>query len=99
MVTALRRTHISHFERFGGTCHITWRLHRNQKPLTTEERDAVLRILRHDAGQLVEIAAGVVMDDHVHLLFRPLEREASVRLLQKWKSISSHLITKSSPRT
>ena len=93
------RSHISHFERYGGTCHVTWRLHRDQPPLIASEREGLISVLRCDAGRLADISAGVVMDDHVHILMRPLRGRTSATLIQKWKSISAHAITKSSPRT
>ena len=63
------------------------------------ERASSLAALRRDHTTRCEICAAVVMDDHVHVLFRVFQDVTAGRLVQAWKSISSHEICRASPRT
>ena len=92
------REHLPHFELAGGTCHLTWRLHRDQPLLRPEERTTIREILRRDHLVRCEIFAAVVMDDHVHALVRPYEHSTSMQLAAAWKSISSHRLCRTGGR-
>lgn len=84
------RRHLRHFERLGGTGHFTWRLDSRQTPLNPSERGIVFDVLRRDIGTRCDYLAAVVMDDHVHVLSRPIPNMTSARLLHAWKSVSAH---------
>src|SRR5690349_16988318 len=99
MLSLPRRRHLVHSETPGGTCHVTWRLERHQEALRPAERTIVLDVLRRATEFGCAWHAAVVMDDHVHALFTPSSQRPSSRLLHAWKSVSAHLIIKSSART
>ena len=83
----------------GGTCHVTWRLQRQQTLLSPDERAIVLDVLQRAAEFGCVWHAAVVMDDHVHALFAPGARLTSKEFVQAWKSASSHRMAKQSNRT
>lgn len=99
MIRTYSRRHVRHYEVPGGTAHITWRLHRGQTPLCELERSEVLHVLRRDHNVRCSIEAGVVMDDHVHMLATFSHGFTAARVVHGWKSISSHQIIKTSSRT
>lgn len=94
MRTLPTRRHIPHSEHPGGTVCLTWRLHRSQPPLRPEERSLVIDVVRHDDGGIGDILAGVVMDDHAHILVSLYPGTTCRRVAQTWKSVSSHRMTK-----
>ena len=89
-----RRQHLTHTEIPGGTCHVTWRLHYEQAPLSSNERAIVWEVLRRATDFGCTWRAAVVMDDHVHTLFSPGARTKSAQFVHAWKSASSHFIVK-----
>ena len=88
------RRHLPHPELHGGTCHITWRLIAGSNALTPAERDWVLQVMRKGQEFRCLFQAAVVMDDHVHALITPGAEATSARLVQAWKSASSHHLTR-----
>jgi REP element-mobilizing transposase RayT len=94
MDTLPRRRHLTHTEIAGGTCHVTWRLRREQAFLSAGERTIIWDVLRRATGFGCAWRAAVVMDDHVHTLFSPGERTTSAQFVHAWKSASSHFIVK-----
>ncbi len=52
---------------------MTWRLVPSQAPLSEAERTLVYDAIMHFHGVRYEAVAGVVMDDHVHVLVHPIE--------------------------
>ena len=46
--------------------------------------------LRHFDGSRYELYAGVVMDDHVHVLLKPMEDYRLQKLVHSWKSFTAH---------
>jgi REP element-mobilizing transposase RayT len=98
MRTFHQRHHIRHSEVPGGICHVTWRLQRDQTPLSPEERTIVLDILRRAPEFGAIWHAGVVMDDHVHALFTPGWSRISRRFVNSWKGASSRLVSVHSGR-
>src|SRR5687768_12049978 len=94
-----RRRKLPHSEYAGGTVCLTWRLHPKQPTLRPEERDQVLAVIANDEGRLGHILAGVVMDDHVHVLVTLLPAATVQQAAQTWKSISAHAMTRRFGRT
>ena len=68
-----RRHHLPHWQQGGSTYFITFRSARGILPVAarTLARDLILE----NHGSRCDLAFGVVMPDHVHLLLRPRERE------------------------
>ena len=93
------RRHITHYEVSGGTCHVIWRLHREQPPLSPTERTIVLDILKRAPEFGAIWHAAVVMDDHVHALFAPGWNRTSRQFVNSWKGASGRLVSVHSGRT
>ena len=62
--------------------------------LTHAERDCILEVMRKGQEFGCMFKAAVVMDDHVHALITPGPLATSARLVQAWKSASSHHLTR-----
>jgi putative transposase len=73
---------------------VTWRLRQGLPDLAPEERSAVMETIRGRSGVDYELYAWVVMNDHVHVVFRPLGDKAMDKIMQAWKSISVNRIQK-----
>jgi putative transposase len=58
-----------------------------------------LAVIANDEGRLGHILAGVVMDDHVHVLVTLLPAATVQQAAQTWKSISAHAMTRRFGRT
>jgi putative transposase len=65
----LRRPHWREQE---STYFVTWRLAKSQVGLSSRERTEVVSAIKHFDGSRYELCAYVVMDDHVHVIVRPL---------------------------
>jgi type I restriction enzyme R subunit len=59
----------------------------------------VAHALRHFDGQRYELASFVVMPNHVHVLFRPLEGHALPEIVKSWKGFTSREINKRAGKT
>jgi REP element-mobilizing transposase RayT len=92
------RRHVPHWEYAGGTVCITWHLHREQSPLTEEERGQTFEVIRRGDGVAGDLLAAVVMDDHVHAVVALGPDWTCQRVAQTWKSVSSHGMTKAGGR-
>ena len=55
--------------------------------------------LRHFNGDRYELASFVVMPNHVHVLFRPLEGHALPEIVKSWKGFTSREINKRAGKT
>lgn len=93
------RRHIAHYEVPGGTAHITWRLHRKLRSLSEAERSEVIEVIRRDGDVRCRIDAGVIMDDHVHVLAGFTCGTSAAKLVHSWKSITAHRLSKQFHRT
>ena len=94
MPTFPRRRPVPHWEHRGGTVFLNWSLKRGQLPLAGHEREIVLQVIKAGEGVVGHILAGVVMDDHVHVLVTLLPDRTTRRVAQVWKSASSHRLVK-----
>lgn len=72
----------------GVTFLVNWRLDRSQMPLKGSERGAIVDELRAQNGIDYFLLAYVVMDDSVHVLFKP-HIDSPRRVAQKWRSATS----------
>jgi type I restriction enzyme R subunit len=59
----------------------------------------VAHALRHFDGDRYELASFVVMPNHVHVLFRPLEGHALPEIVKSWKGFTSREINKRAGKT
>jgi REP-associated tyrosine transposase len=67
----IRRHHLPHWQQGGSTYFVTFRSARGV--LANEATYALRDLILEGHGQRYEIAFGVIVPDHVHLLLRPLE--------------------------
>ncbi len=61
-----------------------------QSELSPDERDLVVAALRNFDNQRYQLAAYVVMNDHVHVMVKPLEGHQLTAIVQSWKSYTSN---------
>ncbi len=83
------RRKLPHWRQDQVTYFVTWRLARAREALDASERDLVVAALKSFDGQRYELAACVVMDDHVHALVRPLAGYQLKAILHSWKSFTA----------
>jgi putative transposase len=69
----VRRRHLPHWQQGGRTYFVTFRSVRG--PLPDEAKILVRKEILAGHGKRYDLAFGVVMPDHTHLIFRPRERE------------------------
>jgi REP element-mobilizing transposase RayT len=84
------RRRLPHWRAEGATYFVTWRLSPGQAPLAPEERDLVVRSIRHFEGQRYQLDAYVVMDNHAHVLVQPGPSDTLEEIVHSWKSFSAH---------
>lgn len=92
------RRRLPHLRVGGATYFVTWRLHSGQVDLDVAERSAVVEAIRHFDRQRYELSAFVVMNDHVHLLLRPLPGFRLEGILHSLKSFTARALQKSAGR-
>jgi len=69
------RRRLPHYQKPDRAIFITFRTY-DRKPLPEITRDLVLQHCLHDHQKKFHLHAAVVMPDHVHLLFTPLQNQA-----------------------
>ena len=69
---------------------VTWRLHKNQKKMEPDERAFICETLKHFDLKRYQLFSFVVMDDHVHVLFRPMTGQWLSKILHSWKSFTAN---------
>ena len=89
MTELLYKRHLPHWREKEATYFVTWRLARGQPELESNERDLVAAAIRSFQNQRYELAAYVVMDDHVHVSIRPLSEFELRSILHSWKSFTA----------
>ncbi len=72
MTELLYRRRLPHWRDDDVIYFVTWRLSQRQPELDASERELVASALKHFDGQRYQLAAYVVMNDHVHVLATPL---------------------------
>lgn len=90
------RRQLPHLRVAGAAYFVTWRIHSGQADLAPVERSAVVGAIRHFDRQRYELSGFVVMNDHVHLLLRPLPGfllEGIVHSLKSFTAWSLHRST------
>jgi REP element-mobilizing transposase RayT len=92
------RRKLPHWRMLGAVYFVTWRLAKEQPPLRPEERTLAMDDIKHFDNQRYELAAYVVMNDHVHVLVFPLDEYPLHRIVHSWKSFSAKRIAENSER-
>jgi len=90
--STLRKRHrnLPHWTIDGSTYFVTFRL--KQGTLTAAERKLVIDHLKAGHGKYYQLAAAVVMPDHVHLLLRPENGFELSRIMKGIKGVSARLV-------
>jgi REP element-mobilizing transposase RayT len=88
----IKRRRLPHWSLAGSTYFITWRLRERTADLAPAERDLVVESLLHFHKQRYRLLAYVVMNDHVHVVVRPLPEFDMSKLLHTWKSFTANRI-------
>jgi len=88
----IRRRRLPHWSLQGSTYFITWRLAARVADLSPHERQLVMDSLLFFHKQRYRLLAYVVMNDHVHVVVRPLPGYEMSQLLHTWKSFTANKI-------
>jgi len=97
------RRNLPHIERSGRAHFIIFKTYLNWE-LPPQARDLVLEHCLHDNGSKMRLYIAVVMPDHVHIIFMPLETEnhetfSFEEIVGAIKSASSHSVNKALQRS
>ena len=84
------RRKLPHWRLIGAVYFVTWRLRPSQPELTSDERPIVAHAIEHFNEQRYELLAYVVMNDHVHVLVKPINDHSLESILHSWKSFTAH---------
>jgi len=85
------RRNLPHIYLPGATYFVTFRVHRIALG-EGEERDEVFRAMLHWHGKRCVVYGCVVLDDHAHIVVRPLEGESLPKIMQSIKGYSARQI-------
>jgi REP element-mobilizing transposase RayT len=97
------RRNLPHIETSGRTHFVTFTTHMRWQ-LPPLARDLVLKHCLHDNGKKLQLHMTVIMPDHVHLIFTPLENEqhetfSFEEIVGSIKGASAHSINKALKRS
>ena len=70
-----------------------------QADLDEVERGVVVSSIRHFEGTRYELHAYAVMNDHVHVILRPLGHLTLEAIIHSWKSYTANRLQRTSRRT
>jgi REP element-mobilizing transposase RayT len=84
------RRHLPHWTLPGSTYYVTFHLAAGE--LSVEERHTVLEHVKSGHGRFYDLAAAVVMPDHVHAIFKPLESFTPSQILKGIKGVTARLL-------
>ncbi|MGD8253257.1 MAG: transposase [Syntrophobacterales bacterium] len=86
---SIYRRKLPHWRQAGAVYFVTWRLHPSQPKLTPDERTLVVASLKNFHEERYILFAHVVMDNHVHVLLKPIHENALQSILHSWKSFTA----------
>jgi REP element-mobilizing transposase RayT len=86
----ITRRRLPHWTLSGSTYFITFRVQTGTMPPT--ERRLVLDHVKSGHGKFYEVAAALVMPDHVHLILRPLGQYDVPRIMKGIKGVSARRV-------
>jgi putative DNA methylase len=98
MTELLYRRKLPHWRQDQVTYFVTWRLARGQQELGSDERDLMVAAMKRFEQQRYELAAYVVMDDHVHVLLTPLSGYDLQGIVHSWKSFTARAMQREGKR-
>jgi len=84
------RNRVIHWQVKGATYFVTWHLHQSQHALAEAERGVIAEAIKHFNKDRHQLFAYVVMDDHVHVVFRLLRDNQLSNVLHSWKSYTAN---------
>ena len=90
MTFKIYKRRLPHWRLTGATYFVTWRIHPEQDILQPVERAVVQSAILHFNNTRYDLYGYVVMDDHVHVLFAPLEGFKVQRIVHSWKSYTAN---------
>lgn len=85
-----RQRHLPHWTMKGATYFVTFRV--SQGELNLDERMAVLNHICEGNEKFYNLAAAVVMPDHVHVLLEPLQEFELSRIMKGIKGVTAKLV-------
>lgn len=91
----LYRRRLPHLRLDGATYFITWRLLPGKADLSAPERTIIKNALHHFDQKRYRLFAFVVMNDHVHVLFEPIQPWRLSQITHSWKSFTANQMQKS----
>ena len=86
---SIYRRKLPHWRQAGAVYFVTWRLHPSQPELTPDERTIVVAALEHFQNERYILFAHVVMDNHAHVLAKPIHENILQSILHSWKSFTA----------
>jgi REP element-mobilizing transposase RayT len=86
---SIYRRKLPHWRQAGAVYFVTWRLHPSQPELTPDERTLVVAALEHFQKERYILFAHVVMDNHAHVLVKPIHENVLQAILHSWKSFTA----------
>jgi REP element-mobilizing transposase RayT len=86
----IRRRRLPHWTLDGATYFITFRVAGTE--LSADERKTVLDHLRSGNRNFYDLAAAVVMPDHVHVILKPRESHNLSHIMKGIKGVSAHRV-------
>ena len=86
---SIYRRKLPHWRQAGAVYFVTWRLHPTQPELTPDERTLVVAALEHFQKARYILFAHVVMDNHAHVLVKPIHENVLQSILHSWKSFTA----------
>jgi|SRR3954453_11742169 len=91
--TVAMRRHLPHLENAGKTYFVTFST-RNRAWLPGTARAIALQTVLHDHQRAFWLHGAVIMPDHGHAVFTPLEPFRLKKIMNRLKGVSSHRINK-----
>lgn len=85
-----RRRRLPHWTLAESIYFLTWRLAKDQVDLVPLERDLVFEALKYFNNIRYQLFCFVVMNDHVHVLFRLKRKEILEKVIHSWKSYTAN---------
>jgi len=87
---SITQRHLPHWTLAGSVYYVTFRLASGE--LATAERKIVLDHVKSGHARFYELAAAVVMPDHVHLILKPHDGFTVSRIMKGIKGVSARLL-------
>jgi len=92
MPLEIYKRRLPHWRLEGSVYFITWRIYPEQDSLQPDERTIVQSAILHFDDKKYNLHGYVVMDDHVHVLFYPLEGFKVQKIVHSWKSFTANIL-------